>query len=175
MYRVRSRMALALALAVIGNCAHAERLQPGSPLSGYQCYHIDAEALKLTPEDAWDGKGFPPVFKGPSEESRKLGVASGVVYVAWPLPDGDELSRYSAADAWPCGARVRFWTVGGSLSSRCAFSSESMLSRSWSGSGSRELRARRWRRAAASAPYFSCRQASVATDGRCGQHEGVLL
>jgi hypothetical protein len=81
MYRVRSRMALALALAVIGSCAHAERLQLGSPLSGYQCYHIDAEALKLTPEDAWDGKGFPPVFRGPSEDSGKLGVASGVVYV----------------------------------------------------------------------------------------------
>jgi hypothetical protein len=42
MYRVRSGVALALALTVIGNCAHAERLQPGSPLSGYQCYHIDA-------------------------------------------------------------------------------------------------------------------------------------
>ena len=77
MYRVRSRVALALALAIIGSCAHAERLQPGSPLSGYQCYHIDAEALKLTPEDAWEGKGFPPVFKGPSEDSGKLGVASG--------------------------------------------------------------------------------------------------
>ena len=77
MYRVRSRVALALALAVIGSCAHAERLQPGSPLSGYQCYHIDAEALKLTPEDAWEGKGFPPVFKGPSEESGKLGVGVG--------------------------------------------------------------------------------------------------
>jgi hypothetical protein len=30
---VRSGVAVALALAVIGNCAHAERLQPGSPLS----------------------------------------------------------------------------------------------------------------------------------------------
>ena len=47
MYRVRSGVALALALAVIGSCAHAERLQPGSPLSGYQCYHIDAEALEV--------------------------------------------------------------------------------------------------------------------------------
>ena len=73
MYRLRSRLALALALAFIGSCAHAERLQPGSPLSGYQCYNIDAEALKLTPEDAWEGKGFPPVFKGPSEDSGKLG------------------------------------------------------------------------------------------------------
>ena len=63
MYRVRSGVAVALALAVIGNCAHAERLQPGSPLSGYQCYHIDAEVLKLTPEDAWDGKGFPRCSK----------------------------------------------------------------------------------------------------------------
>ena len=77
MYRLRSRVELALALAFIGSCAHAERLQPGSPLSGYQCYDIDAEALKLTPEDAWEGKGFPPVFKGPSEDSGKLGVGVG--------------------------------------------------------------------------------------------------
>ena len=33
--------------------------------------------LKLTPEDAWEGKGFPPVFKGPSEDSGKLGVGVG--------------------------------------------------------------------------------------------------
>ena len=30
----------------------------GQSAFGYQCYHIDAEALKLTPKDAWDGKGF---------------------------------------------------------------------------------------------------------------------
>ena len=41
--------------------------------------------LKLTPEDAWEGKGFPPVFKGPSEESGKLGRAAGLIYVDWPL------------------------------------------------------------------------------------------
>ena len=47
MYKVRSKLALGLALTVIGSCAHAgEWLQPGSPLSGYQCYHIDAAALK---------------------------------------------------------------------------------------------------------------------------------
>ena len=85
MYAVRSKLALALALAFIGSSAHAEMLQPGSPLSGYECYSIDERVLKLTPEDAWAGKGFPPVFKGPSEESGKLGGAGGVVYVAWPL------------------------------------------------------------------------------------------
>ena len=103
MYRVRSRVALALALAVIGNCAHAERLQPGSPLSGYQCYHIDAEALKLTPADAWDGKGFPPVFKGPSAGSGKLGVASGVVFVTWPLQKQNgfvEILRFGGDIGW---------------------------------------------------------------------------
>ena len=46
---------------------------------------LTLKRLKLTPEDAWAGKGFPPVFKGPSEDSGKLGVASGLVYVAWPL------------------------------------------------------------------------------------------
>ena len=92
MYRVRSRLALALALAFIGSCAHAERLQPGSPLSGYQCYNIDAEALKLTPEDAWEGKGFPPVFKGPSEDSGKLGDGGG-----------SGLRRLAATEAkWVC-------------------------------------------------------------------------
>jgi hypothetical protein len=110
MYRVRSGVALALALALIGNCAHAERLQPGSPLSGYQCYHIDAEALKLTPEDAWDGKGFPPVFKGPSEESGKLGVASGVVYVAWPLQQQNgfvQILRFGGDVGWISGSVIR--------------------------------------------------------------------
>ena len=81
MFRVRSRLALALALAFIGSSAHAQRLQPGSPLSGYECYSIDERVLKLTPEEAWEGKGFPPVFKGPSEASGKLGEAGGVVYV----------------------------------------------------------------------------------------------
>jgi hypothetical protein len=85
MYKGRSTLALGLALAFIGSCAHAERLPPGSPLSGYQCYHIDAAALKLTAEDAWEGKGFPSMFDGPSADSGKLGVASGLVYVAWPL------------------------------------------------------------------------------------------
>src|SRR3984957_18183504 len=85
MSKVRSRLMLAVAVAFIGSGVHAERLQPGSPLSGYQCYDIDAEVLKLTPEDAWEGKGFPPVFKGPSEDSGRLGAAGGVVYVAWPL------------------------------------------------------------------------------------------
>ena len=54
-------------------------------LEGYQCYHINAQALKLKPEEAWNGEGFPPVFKEPSQGADQLGVASGVVYVAWPL------------------------------------------------------------------------------------------
>ena len=44
MYRLRSRLALALALAVSGGCAHAEQLEPGSPLSGYQCYSLNEVA-----------------------------------------------------------------------------------------------------------------------------------
>jgi hypothetical protein len=110
MYRVRSVVALALALAVISSCAHAERLQPGSPLSGYQCYHIDAEALKLTPEDAWEGKGFPSVFKGPSEESGKLGVAAGVVFVAWPLQKENgfvQILRIGGDIGWISGSVIR--------------------------------------------------------------------
>ena len=42
--------------------------------------------LKLTPEEAWEGKGFPPVFKGPSVEPvGKSARHGGLVYVAWPL------------------------------------------------------------------------------------------
>src|ERR1700678_1790788 len=81
----KSRLGAMVLFSMICHGAHAERLEPGSPLSGYQCYHVDDEALKLTPDDLWIGKGSPPVFKGPSEDSGKLGVASGLVYVAWPL------------------------------------------------------------------------------------------
>jgi hypothetical protein len=88
MYRVRSGVALALALAVIGNCAHAERLQPGNPLSGYQCYHIDAEALKLTPEDAWSGKGFPRCSK-----VRRRRVANWASRRAWSTSPGRYRSK----------------------------------------------------------------------------------
>jgi hypothetical protein len=110
MNRVRSRLALALALAVIGKCAHAERLQPGSPLSGYECYNIDAEALKLTPEDAWEAKGFPPVFKGPSADSGKLGVAGGLVFVAWPLQKQNgfvQILRFNGEIGWISGSVIR--------------------------------------------------------------------
>jgi hypothetical protein len=54
-------------------------------LSGYQCYNIDVKKLGMTPEDAWSGKGFPPVFQDPSADSKKLGNLTGLVYVAWPL------------------------------------------------------------------------------------------
>jgi hypothetical protein len=63
MYRVRSRMALALALAVIGSCAHAERLQPGSPLSGYQCYHIDAEGVVYVAWPLQKQNGFVQILR----------------------------------------------------------------------------------------------------------------
>src|SRR3984957_17468658 len=110
MYGMRSSVVLALALAAVSDCAHAERLQPGSPLSGYECYHIYAEALKLTQEDAWDGKGFPPVFRGPSENSGKLGVASGVVYVAWPLQKQNgfvQIPMFAGVGGWMSGAMIR--------------------------------------------------------------------
>ena len=64
-------------------------------LSGYQCYHLDAEALEVDAGGRCGiGKGFPPVFKGPSEDSGKLGVASGVVYVAWPLQKQNGFVQY---------------------------------------------------------------------------------
>jgi hypothetical protein len=107
---VRSRLALALALAFIGGSAHAEQLQPGSPLTGYECYSIDERVLKLTPEMAWEGKGFPPVFKGPSVESGKVGNASGLVYVAWPLRKDNgfvQIVRLEGQIAWISESVIR--------------------------------------------------------------------
>ena len=106
----KSCLGAILLFSMICHGVHAERLQPGSPLSGYQCYNIDAEALKLTPEDAWDGKGFPPVFKGPSEESGKLGIASGLVYVAWPLQKQNgfvQILRLGGDIGWISGSVIR--------------------------------------------------------------------
>ena len=54
---------IALLVGATFNSAQAQSLRPGSLLEGYQCYHINAQALKLTPEEAWNGEGFPPVFK----------------------------------------------------------------------------------------------------------------
>lgn len=79
------RVALIAASLLTYEPAHAEHLEPGTLLFGYQCYHVDAVRLKLTPEDLWAGRGLPPVFNGPSADSGRLGVAPGVVYVAWPL------------------------------------------------------------------------------------------
>lgn len=110
MYTVRSKLALALALAFIGGWAHAEQLQPGSPLTGFQCYGIDEKVLKLTPEEAFEGKGFPPVFNGPSEDSGKVGIASGLVYVAWPLRKDNgflQILRGNGETAWISEAVMR--------------------------------------------------------------------
>jgi len=47
----KSRLGAIVLFSMICHGVHAERLERGSPLSGYQCYHLDAEALKLTPDD----------------------------------------------------------------------------------------------------------------------------
>jgi hypothetical protein len=110
MYRVRSKLPLVLALAFIGSSAHAERLQPGSPLSGYECYSLNEVALKLTPQSAWEGKGFPPVFEGPSEESKKLGSAAGFIYVDWPLRKDNgfvRILRFEGQIAWISESAIR--------------------------------------------------------------------
>jgi hypothetical protein len=75
----------ALVLNVVPSIGYTEQLPVGSPLSGYECYHIDVDSLHLTKEDVFSGRGFPPVYAGPSAESKKLGVAPDLVYVAWPL------------------------------------------------------------------------------------------
>jgi hypothetical protein len=108
MYRVRSRLALVLALAFIGGSAHAERLQLGSPLSAYEC--LNEVALKLTPQAAWEGKGFPPVFEDPSAESKKLGSAAGLIYVDWPLRKDNgfvRILRFEGQIAWISESAIR--------------------------------------------------------------------
>jgi hypothetical protein len=111
MHRVRSRLALALALAFICcGSAQAERLQPGSPLSGYECYSLNEIALKLTPTEAWEGKGFPPVFEGPSAESKQLGSAVGLIYVDWPLQKDNgfvRILRFEGQSAWISASVIR--------------------------------------------------------------------
>jgi hypothetical protein len=94
---------LAAMVGLVGGEAHSERLAPGSSLSGFQCYYIDAQALKLTPEEAWADKGFPPVFRAASQNSDRLGVASGVVYIAWPLQEQNgflRILRFGGEIAW---------------------------------------------------------------------------
>jgi hypothetical protein len=63
-------------------------------------------------------------------------ASAGARVAALALLMRDGLSGYSAAAAWPREARVRFGTIGGSSSPRCAFSSASRSSRLSSGSGS---------------------------------------
>jgi hypothetical protein len=66
----------------------------------------------------------------------KLRCERGRRVAALALLMRDGSSGYSPAAAWPREARVRFGTIGGSSSPRCAFSSASRSSRLSSGSGS---------------------------------------
>jgi hypothetical protein len=52
---------IGLVAGIICNSADAQGIGPGSSLAGYQCYHIGAEALKLTPEERGVVRGFPRV------------------------------------------------------------------------------------------------------------------
>ena len=63
-------------------------------------------------------------------------ASAGARVAALALLMRDGLSGYSAAAAWPREVRMRFGTIGGSSSPRCAFSSASRSSRLSSGSGS---------------------------------------
>jgi hypothetical protein len=106
----KSCLGAVVLFSMICHGVHAERLEPGSPLSGYQCYIINAEALKLTPDDLWAGRGLPPVFKGPSEDSGKLGVAAFPVYVAWPLQREDgfvRILRFGGELGWISEGAIR--------------------------------------------------------------------
>ncbi len=90
-------------LSLFASNALAERLTPGAPLSGFQCYHTDPQKLHLTKEDVWAGRGSPPVFDAPSSDARKLGVDPAIVYVAWPLRRENgfvEVLRINGQLAW---------------------------------------------------------------------------
>ncbi len=77
--------ACSVAASMLAVPALAETLPRGTPLSGYQCYSIDAQKLGMTREDAWLGRGLPPVFDAPSPDAKQIGVSPSIVYVAWPL------------------------------------------------------------------------------------------
>jgi hypothetical protein len=104
------RLGAVVLFSMICHGVHAERLEPGSSLSGYQCYNLNADVLKLTPDDLWAGRGLPSVFKGPSEDSGKLGVASGPVYLAWPLQRDNgfvRILRFGGDLGWISEAVIR--------------------------------------------------------------------
>ena len=85
--------ACSLASIMFAASAVAETLSPGTSLSGYQCYSIDVQKLGMTREDAWLGRGLPPVFDAPRPDAKLIGVSPSLVYVAWPLENENGFVR----------------------------------------------------------------------------------
>jgi hypothetical protein len=82
---IKRIVTLSLAASIGIDPLMAETLLPGSSLSGYQCYAIDVQKIGISRDDAWAGRGFPPVFDAPRADANRIGVSPAVVYVAWPL------------------------------------------------------------------------------------------
>jgi hypothetical protein len=84
MYHRRSAMLAAIGVITIG-VADIRAAEADKAIHGYNCMSVDYKALNATEEEIWNGTASPPVFAGPTEGSKKLGVSAGIVYVAWPL------------------------------------------------------------------------------------------
>ncbi len=118
---------LAMLTVVAGTIgAHAEPAKP--PLSGFQCFKVDLEALHISSENAWAGKGFPPVFAIPDGSSKPIGSQLGLAYVTWPLKKQNgyvQILRANGQIGWVAENAVRplrkaDGTVGGCTLSRGA-------------------------------------------------------
>ena len=85
MIRMSSIITSSMFVLLLQHPGMAISLAPGDGLKGYQCYNIDVTKLGISREDAWAGRGFPPVFDQPSAASKQIGNAAGPVYVVGPL------------------------------------------------------------------------------------------
>jgi hypothetical protein len=100
---MRERLMSVVIVATLYSSTNAIAGPPVSnaELSRYQCYNIDVKKLGLTREDAWSGRGFPPIFEEATADSKKLGNLTGLVYVAWPLDIENGFARIIRANGQP--------------------------------------------------------------------------
>ena len=75
---IKRIVTLSLAASIGIDPLMAETLLPGSSLSGYQCYAIDVQKIGISRDDAWAGRGFPPVFDAPRADANRIGVSPAV-------------------------------------------------------------------------------------------------
>ena len=110
MIRMSSIVTSSMFILLLQHPGMANSLAPGDSLRGYQCYNIDVMKLAITREDAWAGRGFPPVFDQPSAASKQIGNAAGPVYVVGPLQEDNGFIRIVRAEGqfgWIAARAIR--------------------------------------------------------------------